>query len=124
MSSDAGRARPARGAIVFEWLLSIGLSDAIPKFKQVGITTPAQLVALGFDDFERTGISELLDRKKLFCLVQKVKSPLSSSAPTHHAPRLKQANSANGELKSACPGSSASATTLCWSSRPACRRPM
>ena len=49
-------------AIVFEWLSSIGLQDAIPKFKHAGITTPAQLMALGFDDFERIGIDALLDR--------------------------------------------------------------
>ena len=40
-------------AIIYEWLQSIGVGYSIPKFKELGITTPAQLMAITFEDFEK-----------------------------------------------------------------------
>lgn len=59
--------------IIFQWLERIGLSYAIPMFQAEGIATPQALLNLDFNSYDRLGIVDVDDRKRLFELVHRVR---------------------------------------------------
>jgi hypothetical protein len=59
--------------IIFQWLERIGLSYSVPMFQAEGITSPQALLNLDFNSYDRLGIVDVDDRKRLFELVHRVR---------------------------------------------------
>jgi hypothetical protein len=53
---------------------SVNLTHLLPAVSGVGIKTNKQLTKMSFEDFDRAGISDLEDRKKLFYLISRIKN--------------------------------------------------
>eukprot|EP00956_Cyclotella_meneghiniana_P045390 scaffold365915_cov70-Cyclotella_meneghiniana.AAC.4 len=67
---------PTPAQCVENWLTASNLGYAIPNFQMAGIVSPRSFVELELAYFEPLGIKKPEDRKKLFFLIQKVKSEL------------------------------------------------
>ncbi|KAL3791870.1 hypothetical protein HJC23_010730 [Cyclotella cryptica] len=67
---------PTPSQCVESWLTASGLSYAIPNFRMAGIVSPRSFVELELSYYEPLGIKRPEDRKRLFFLIQKVRSEL------------------------------------------------
>ena len=57
------------------WLMGLGLEYIIPKLEAHGLTTPKKLALLSLRDiYEVVGVEDAEDRKKLYFLIQRLKS--------------------------------------------------
>ena len=63
----------SNSVVVFDWLSRLGLQDAIPAFAARGITTPAALIGLTFQEYDDLGVASVADRRRLFDLVHRVR---------------------------------------------------
>ncbi|GMI11912.1 hypothetical protein TrVE_jg12532 [Triparma verrucosa] len=65
--------------LVTTWLRGIGLSHCSAAFRAAGITTPSALSKLTLADYDRLGVVDVNERKKLFYLVQRIKMAVRES---------------------------------------------
>ncbi len=75
-----------------------GLASSIPKFKELGITTPEKLAAFSLPDYDLVGVDDTNDRKKLFFLVQRLKVAVEEKAHTKKkfsTPQLQRSSSSS-----------------------------
>jgi hypothetical protein len=75
----AASSSPTPSQCVESWLTASNLAYAIPNFRMAGIVSPRSFVELELAYFEPLGIKKPEDRKKLFFLIQKVKSELDKA---------------------------------------------
>ena len=66
----------AKNKCVDDWLTNVGLGYAVNNFRMAGIVSPRSLAELELGYFEALGVKKPEDRKKLFFLVQRVKTAL------------------------------------------------
>ncbi|GMH70003.1 hypothetical protein TrLO_g14456 [Triparma laevis f. longispina] len=69
--------------LVTTWLRGIGLSHCSAAFRAAGITTPSALSKLTLADYDRLGVVDVNERKKLFYLVQRIKMAVRESEGTN-----------------------------------------
>lgn len=58
--------------LVTKWLEKIGLDYAIPAFRVAGINSPSALAQIQMSDYEKLGVTDWEDKKKLLYLVQRI----------------------------------------------------
>lgn len=59
--------------VIFGWLARIGLEHAVPMFQAEGVTSPAALASLKTEDYDRLGINNDDEKRRLSELVGRVR---------------------------------------------------
>lgn len=59
--------------VIFGWLARIGLEHAVPMFQAEGVTSPAALANLKTEDYDRLGINNDDEKRRLSELVGRVR---------------------------------------------------
>ena len=75
-SSSSSSSAGDSPSLVASWLSSIDLSHAVPNFEMAGIVSPRSLAELELVHYGPLGVTSAEHRKRLFYLVQRVRSEL------------------------------------------------